>query len=927
MASNSVNVPTNPKIKEQDVNAKLQLYGIYSAFANGKVPSNKQIDVAMNTAYNWKGFTSPSKRLSAEGQALTNDLQKVIEQAKLLLLSKNEGNLIQDFIWQTQQIGAGDAQKPGAPIDKDTAKQHGNQALEGLRTLGQLLITNGQFRKLLSDASVLIRDIAGDAAQNAANKVNPSEDQLQNIDRPAEDNVWHEAPNLSKDNLKSQVQSRVPIGKKDLDRAGQNAAQATNPDGSTDPADAAQRAAQDQQQGTSQTDPRAGASAAAKDLKETASANMDEKDKQKAKEVRQKTENYLKGKMPKERREQLIWRLKKMVVEIQGHQDYSQAIDTILRLAEEYSSHGKNLASQSTSSVKGAHNQDSLQLAEADLKTLLERFANSTSFDDLTDSINQIYRDAEQDPELKGWFSNMNRFIRRCLKEQGYIIQDDSNTEWNKLYDQGQFLLRDRYRDHTNKVTDEIKFLAKEFDNDPQNKAFAQSMNKLFNDLGHDADGKPEFKPHLVKDLTDVILPAFFENIRYVPIPRIEYSDSMMDAVVENLVIEGDNLAPNVFEFGSDNYWRWGRKQVKNSNKNKVMLSVSGIQCDLRDVSYYIKKKEGFPSVTDKGVMDVFMGGTGLSFKVAMETSDKKANGSDKAHFFKINHVDVDISHLNIKLKQSNHKLLFGLFKPLLLKVMRPVIQKIVEQQVRQNVNKLDAMLYAAKQEADRAQAEAKRNPDPENIQNMYQRYFTAFQKQMSKGQQKKEDLKASAADKSVNVAMTQHDSIFKNIQLPGGISTKATEYKDLAAKGDKWESPVFSIGSASETSNLPRVSKPTRKPHSTAPGGLRDAGHTQGSGAGIMGGNTGSVNKSSEYANGGVAGLGGAAGIGGASDLGGANSAGFANQVDNAFGVNPNSVENNATGHILPGQAPTTADQGQHTLLRDNNPVYRGAV
>jgi hypothetical protein len=285
----------------------------------------------MNTAYNWKGFTSPSKRLSAEGQALTNDLQKVIEQAKLLLLSKNEGNLIQDFIWQTQQIGAGDAQKPGAPIDKDTAKQHGNQALEGLRTLGQLLITNGQFRKLLSDASVLIRDIAGDAAQNAANKVNPSEDQLQNIDRPAEDNVWHEAPNLSKDNLKSQVQSRVPIGKKDVERAGQNATQAANPDGSSDPAAAAQRAAQDQQQGTSQVDPRAGAATAAKDLKQTASANMDENDKQKAKEVRQKTENYLKGKMPKERREQLIWRLKKMVVEIQGHQDCKWQISQNLR--------------------------------------------------------------------------------------------------------------------------------------------------------------------------------------------------------------------------------------------------------------------------------------------------------------------------------------------------------------------------------------------------------------------------------------------------------------------------------------------------------------------------------------------------------------------------------------------------------------------
>jgi hypothetical protein len=53
----------------------------------------------------------------------------------------------------------------------------------------------------------------------------------------------------------------------------------------------------------------------------------------------------------------------------------------------------------------------------------------------------------------------------------------------------------------------------------------------------------------------------------------------------------------------------------------------------------------------------------------------------------------------------------------------------------------------------------------------------------------------------------------------------------------------------------------------------------------------------------------------------------GFANQVDSAFGQNPNSVETSTTGHILPGQQPTSADQGQHTFLRDNNPVYRGAV
>ncbi len=69
------------------------------------------------------------------------DFRDVVEQAKHLLLTKNEGNLLQDFIWQSQKIDGGNATLPGAPVDKETAKQHGNEALSGLRTLGTLLIS------------------------------------------------------------------------------------------------------------------------------------------------------------------------------------------------------------------------------------------------------------------------------------------------------------------------------------------------------------------------------------------------------------------------------------------------------------------------------------------------------------------------------------------------------------------------------------------------------------------------------------------------------------------------------------------------------------------------------------------------------------------------------------------------------------------
>ena len=161
-------------------------------------------------------------------------------------------------------------------------------------------------------------------------------------------------------------------------------------------------------------------------------------------------------------------------------------------------------------------------------------------------------------------------------------MQDSATDEWNQLYDHGNYLLRDRYRDHTNRLIDEFTFLGNQFDADPQNKRFANSVQKLFQELGNDENGKPTFKPHLVKDLSTVILPGAFESVSYVPIPRIEYSDPQFDAIVENLVIESDNLMPNSFEIASDNYFRWGRKTVANRNKNKIMVSVSGVQMDLK---------------------------------------------------------------------------------------------------------------------------------------------------------------------------------------------------------------------------------------------------------------------------------------------------------------------------------------------------------
>jgi DNA ligase-4 len=569
-----------------------------------------------------------------------------------------------------------------------------------------------------------------------------------------------------------------------------------------------------------------------------------------------------------------------MVLECQQHPDYYQAIQTLLDLAEEYGDHANRLARGGSGTVKDA--RSGLVQAETDLKTLIERFANGTSTDDLWASINTIYDDADRDPQLRNWFKSLNQYVRRCLQEQGYILDDESNAQWNRLYDEGNYLLRNKYRGHTDRIVDEIKFLADQFDQDPQNKAFAASLTKLFTDLGNDDNGKATFKPHLVKDLTDVILPAIFENVAYIPVPRIEYSDPQFDAIIENLVLESDNFMPNVLEIASENYMRFGRKKIASNSKHSVDVKVAGIQMDLRDVSYYIKRKQGFPSITDQGVANFLLAGDGFTFRMKLSSPDEK----DKQSFFKVDKVDVSVNNLNIKLVKSSHKMLFGLFKPLMLKVLRPGVQKALEKAIKDQAAKLDGILFQIKQEADRALEQARE--DPEHTPNIYNRYVTAAQKKVLQGKSKAE---GAVADKKVNYAITKEDSIFPNVHLAGGISSKATEYRDLARKGDKWESPVFSLGSAAKSTDLPPAPKVVRKPHQTAtPGDVRGNDNTHG---GLGGQQQGGALDGSAFT-GGVGPGAGALNGGGALKTGGVHQNGGGNTLNGNHGLNGNNLNGN---------------------------------
>jgi hypothetical protein len=146
----------------------------------------------------------------------------------------------------------------------------------------------------------------------------------------------------------------------------------------------------------SDLDSHAGASAIAQSLQQSADKKISPEDKENAQkaadeakgqanEYARRAKEFLAKKMPKERRDQVVWRLKKMIVEIQGHSDCTaftlspvnspsnnftdqQAIETLLTLAETYAGHGKSVTQQGSQSAKGARQDTNLKQAETNLR-------------------------------------------------------------------------------------------------------------------------------------------------------------------------------------------------------------------------------------------------------------------------------------------------------------------------------------------------------------------------------------------------------------------------------------------------------------------------------------------------------------------------------------------------------------------------------
>lgn len=189
-------------------------------------------------------------------------------------------------------------------------------------------------------------------------------------------------------------------------------------------------------------------------------------------------------------------------------------------------------------------------------------------------------------------------------------------------------------------------------------------------------------------------------QVGYVPIPRIEYTDDSLDIVIENLALSGRNLFPNIVSVEAHNFIKFSPyNAIKDDSSHDFTLTFAQIQADMKDVAFYFRKKTGLPKITDSGLADVLLGGSGLTVTARVKSSN------DPASVFIVKDVDVKVDTLKFSIRDSKHDILYNAVRPLATGLVKKQLQKAIEGAVRTGLEYVDGQLVGVRDRMREAKA------------------------------------------------------------------------------------------------------------------------------------------------------------------------------------------------------------------------------
>ncbi|KAI9497518.1 hypothetical protein BDB00DRAFT_784840 [Zychaea mexicana] len=684
----------------------IEFFELYEALRQGKMPNNNQLSQVLDRLLDIRAINERQHMMSPDGQKLLADFRALIQTLQTALHVKNRDQLFQSLYYHLHNLNLrpSDAQRERFQTNKtgqqqfsskEEAKKGGNAFIK----IGKLIVTNGHFRDQLTELISIAQEVFGDATNKLSGQLQDTTQKLQEGTQKMNQKAQQLNEKTEDWNAKVQDQSnRDP--NEIVDEAGahinkmRNAQSKQGTSGTNNATDDVYDDAVEQQDSTmTQDDVREKLQSHKQEWKSQMNDQVSQT-RNKLQQQQQSAKQYARDKFPPEKVNEIVDRLKTVLAEVQSNPDYQDSIGTIFNLFETWghrvggvAQSSAGMMSQTAQEYGADHN---LSAAQDEIKAIIEDWAQGRSLDPLIHGVDILIKDVKSDPDLRQCYDQSTQYLRRLLQEPNYVNNDQSTEDGKYLINRMRELTRDRHRDHTDFLINEAKAYMSSLEDDPMARELEMRFKQIHNDLWLDENGNTAFKPQLLTDMRLTLLPVALEFVKFLPIPRIEYSDKQIDLALENIVLPGDTLLPGNVEMNMDNYVRFSpHTNVTNANQQSLYIKMSDIRTTVKDVIWYFKRKVGFPKLSDRGVATVVVGGRkGLS-----ATAKIISDSNDPVHTFRVAQCKCYIDQIKVKINGSRHDILYKTVKPLMVAILRRQIAKAIEAKIIETVEQADGKL------------------------------------------------------------------------------------------------------------------------------------------------------------------------------------------------------------------------------------------
>lgn len=616
------------------VHAKLHTYQMLRALSKGYLPSTEQTTVQLRTLLAADVLNPTNTQLTADGRKFVRCVRRLITGVIELLREKNGQDQVQDLLWcvgrarvglDTQDLvdtatstkARADARSgESCTSGRGLAYANCSTAYDSLRTVFDLLLANGDFRKLVSDITTITRQVLADtasasatAALTVADTISPESSELAAI--TSTDTV------LASDIPKDQA-AEVPA--------------------------------------------REVANAVAEGFTDTVGETIDSARREFGKD---------------DRKDALLTRMKMAVLRLRRNTDYTDSVSIISLLIKRYA-YNYSRALDTTAAALGEDLQPNPELDRAvkSFGSLFSSFGERREWDELERRWERVMSHVHEDVEFERVMDDLGSCIQAFFTDPDFVssAEDKLSAIREKIRGIGT---EGTVRGDVDTLLEQVHTVYVSIINDSAVSGILATSRTIIKTL-FPSNSEHFMNPNLTSDMFYVLLPLALKMIQFVPIPRLTVSAPEIDLLIENLILEpGDTINDSSFfpfrlriESQNNVEIRKGLHRNTATLASFATIKIEGITMRADDVGYWFRLHKGLLRFSESGLAGFQMDSRGMDIHLDVEFGKDRV---DK--IVTLRDVRVKIHKLSYTLQKSYFSFAAWLFKPIIRRVLRKALE------------------------------------------------------------------------------------------------------------------------------------------------------------------------------------------------------------------------------------------------------------